>query len=149
MVCTLAHIRTPQIAFTMRSVHELSICQALLTQVAAIAATHEGAVVARISIEVGPLAGIEPTQLSRAFLVLRLGSCASRAELSIETTQVMITCTSCGAQSPARPNRLVCGACGGFRIRIVSGEELRLLRVELQAPMAQPTCSALGERERV
>jgi hydrogenase nickel incorporation protein HypA/HybF len=119
--------------------HELSICQALLTQVAAIAATRAGAVVARIVIEVGPLAGIEPAQLSSAFLILRLGGCAAQAELSIEATKVIIHCTSCGAQSQTYPNRLVCGACGEFRIRIVGGEELRLRRVELHAPIASPT----------
>jgi hydrogenase nickel incorporation protein HypA/HybF len=123
-------------------VHELSICQALLTQVAAIAATHEGSLVARIIIEVGPLAGIEPAQLSSAFSILRLGGCAAQAELLIETTQVFIGCTRCGAQSQTRPNRLVCGACGEFRIRILGGEELRLRRVELHASRVQPTCSA-------
>ncbi len=122
----------------MRSVHELSICQALLTQVAAIAASREGAVVARIVIEVGPLAGIEPAQLSSAFLILRLGGCASQADLLIETTKVIIRCTICGAQSHTRPNRLVCGLCGDFRVRVLAGEELRLRRVELQAPPAQP-----------
>ncbi len=135
-VCTLAHIRARQTGFSMRKVHELSICQALLTQVAAIAATREGAVVARIVIEVGPLAGIEPVQLLRAFLILRLGGCAAQAVLSIETTEVLISCTSCGAQTQTRPNRLLCGACGEFRIRILGGEELRLRRVELHAPMA-------------
>ncbi len=112
--------------------HELSICQALLTQVAAIAASREGAVVARIVIEVGPLAGIEPAQLSSAFLIMRLGGCAAQADLLIETTPVTIRCTSCGEQSDTRPNRLVCGACGGFRVRVLAGEELRLRRVELQ-----------------
>jgi hydrogenase nickel incorporation protein HypA/HybF len=117
-------------------VHELSICQALLTQVAALAAARSGAVVARITIEVGPLAGIEPAQLATAFATLRLGSCAAQAELLIETTAVRIRCTACGAQSQTRPNRLVCGACGGFRIRILAGEELRLRRIELQEPVA-------------
>jgi hydrogenase nickel incorporation protein HypA/HybF len=120
----------------MRWVHELSVCQALLTQVAAIAACREGAVVARIVIEVGPLAGIEPAQLSSAFLILRLGGCAAQADLLIETTNVIIRCTSCGAESHTRPNRLVCGACGGFRVNILSGDELRLRCVELQAPVA-------------
>ncbi len=113
--------------------HELSICQALLTQVAAIAATRVNAVVARVVIEVGPLAGIEPSQLSSAFSVLRLGGCAAQAELLIETTNVLIRCTRCGAQSQTQPNRLVCGACGEFRVCILGGEELRLRRVELQA----------------
>jgi hydrogenase nickel incorporation protein HypA/HybF len=122
----------------MRSVHELSICQALLTQVAAIAASREGAAVARIVIEVGPLAGIEPAQLSGAFSILRLGGCASQADLIIETTEVIIRCTSCGAQSRTRPNRLVCRVCGDFRVRVLAGGELRLRRVELRAPLAQP-----------
>jgi hydrogenase nickel incorporation protein HypA/HybF len=122
--------------------HELSICQALLTQVASIAATQDGAVVARIIIEVGPLAGIEPSQLLSAFSVLRLGGCAARADLSIETTELVIGCTRCGAQSHPRPNRLVCGACGGYRIRILGGEELRLRRVELDAPRPEPACAA-------
>ncbi len=121
--------------------HELSICQALLTQVEEIVANHEGAMIARIFIEVGPLAGIEPGQLSSAFMILRLGGCAAQAELLIEETQVVVSCTNCGAHSQARSNRLVCGICGDFRIRIQAGEELRLRRVELHAPMVQPTCS--------
>jgi hydrogenase nickel incorporation protein HypA/HybF len=125
----------------MRKVHELSICQALLTQVEDIAASHEGAPIARIIIEVGPLAGIEPGQLSSAFMILRLGGCAAQAELVIEVTEVVVSCTSCGRQSQARSNRLVCGVCGEFRIRIVSGEELCLRRVELYAPVAQVRAS--------
>jgi hydrogenase nickel incorporation protein HypA/HybF len=141
-VCTLPHIRAPPIAFNIGRVHELSVCQALLAQVAAIAASREGSVVARISVEVGPLAGIEPAQLASAFSILRSGGCAAQAELSIETTRVIIRCTSCGTQSQTRPNRLVCGGCGGFRILVLSGQELRLRRVELHAPAALPACSA-------
>jgi hydrogenase nickel incorporation protein HypA/HybF len=66
-------------------VHELSICQALLNQVAEIAAAE-------------------------------------------------IACLCCGTHSRPPPNRLVCTGCGGFRTRVVAGEELRLRRVELQVP---------------
>lgn len=114
--------------------HELSVCQALLAQVAEIAADRGAGSVARIDVEVGPLCGVEPILLSNAFAVARCGGCAADALLSIETTAVMIRCLTCGAGSEVAPNRLVCGACGGYRTRVVGGDELRLRRVELRMP---------------
>ncbi len=118
--------------------HELSICQSLLSQVTDIASDRGADAVERIVIEVGPLSGIEPELLAQAFAVARTGSCAAGAALSIETTGVTVSCSTCGAQSQTVPNRLVCGACGGFRTRIVAGDELRLRRVELRVPDAPP-----------
>jgi hydrogenase nickel incorporation protein HypA/HybF len=115
-------------------VHELSVCQALLRQVAEIAAGRGASVVESITIEVGPLSGVEPALLSNAFEVVRAGGCAARAALVIESAPVTISCLSCGAQSQPKPNRLVCAVCGGFRTRIVAGDELRLRRVALQIP---------------
>ncbi|MEP6548920.1 MAG: hydrogenase maturation nickel metallochaperone HypA [Gammaproteobacteria bacterium] len=112
--------------------HELSVCQALLTQVADIAAARGARAVERIFIEVGPLSGVEPAQLRSAFAVLRAGSCAAEAILSIESTLVIVRCTVCGAESPTAPNRLLCGECGGYRTRVVTGDELCLRRVELR-----------------
>jgi hydrogenase nickel incorporation protein HypA/HybF len=114
------------------AVHELSVCQAMLTQVAELAAGRGASVVERITIEVGPLSGVEPALLASAFAILRAGGCAAEATLSIESTPVTISCLTCGGQSQTRPNRLVCALCGGFRTRIVAGDELRLRRIELR-----------------
>ena len=117
--------------------HELSVCQALLTQVAEVAANRGADRIVRITIEVGPLSGVEPALLVHAFEIMRIGSCASEATLSIEATAVEIACLSCGAHSQTAPNRLVCSVCGGYRARVIAGEELRLRRVELHvAPQA-------------
>jgi hydrogenase nickel incorporation protein HypA/HybF len=126
----------------MLPVHELSVCQALLTQVAEIAAGRGARVVERITIEVGPLSGVEPALLASAFAIVRAGGCAAEAALSIESTTVTISCVSCGAQSNPKPNRLVCAVCGGFRTRIVAGDELRLRRVELRMPESRPAPAA-------
>jgi hydrogenase nickel incorporation protein HypA/HybF len=124
------------------TVHELSVCQALLGQVAEIAAARGARFVIRIDIEVGPLSGVEPVLLVNAFEVARLGSCAAEAALSIATPAVMICCLTCGVQSQARPNRLLCAACGGYRTRVVGGDELRLRRVELRLPNTAALLSA-------
>ncbi len=120
--------------------HELSVCQALLAQVVEIAANRGADAVERIVIDVGPLSGVEPALLARAFTALCAGSCAAHAVLSIESPEVVISCMACGVQSQTAPNRLVCTGCGGYRTRIVTGDELRLRRVELRVP--QPASAA-------
>jgi hydrogenase nickel incorporation protein HypA/HybF len=116
-------------------VHELSVCQALLRQVTDIAMERGAAVVEHVTIEAGPLSGVEPALLAHAFAILRASSCATaQALLSIESPVVMIRCTSCSLESRAAPNCLVCPHCGDFRTRVVAGDELRLRRVELRIP---------------
>ena len=127
--------------------HELSICQAVLSQVAEIAHARGAIAVERIVLEIGPLSGIEPALLAHAFVVARAGSCAAHATLAIETTEVTVSCIVCGAQSQTAPNRLLCGVCGGYRTRIVTGEELRLRRVELRIPEPQAASVAASASE--
>ena len=123
--------RSTGVLYPGNAVHELSVCQALLAQVAEIAADQGAGHVTRITIEVGPLSGVEPALLASAFEIARAGGCASDAALFIEATNVEICCLSCGSQSQTAPNRLICAACGGYRTRVVAGDELRLRRVEL------------------
>ena len=122
------------LAISMREwdLHELSVCQALLAQVIEIAAERGAQAVERIVIEVGPLSGIEPAQLAGAFSIVRAGTCASQAALSIESPEITLRCMECGAQSQTSANRLTCSACAGYRTEIIAGDELRLRRVELR-----------------
>ena len=111
--------------------HELSVCQALLTQVTDLAHEHRANAVHRIVIWVGPLAGVEPALLAEAFPLARAGTLAEAAELIIEELPLRVRCKSCGTESAATPNRLVCGACGDWHTHLVSGDELLLASVEL------------------
>ncbi len=124
------------------AVHELSVCQALLIQVEDLARRQAAASVVRITIECGPLSGVEPTLLKDAFAIMRLGGIAAAAELSVVSARVSIECMECGARDEARPNRLVCGVCGGFRTRVIAGDELRLRRIEMRTLGPLPVCAA-------
>jgi hydrogenase nickel incorporation protein HypA/HybF len=132
--------------------HELSVCQALLAQVAQLLQARGGAEgarqVERITIEIGPLAGVEPALLARAFGFARLGTAAAQADLVIETVEVTVRCLVCGQQSAAQVNRLLCAACGGFRVRLVTGDELRLRSVELRPDAPSAATAAAGPFER-
>ena len=123
--------------------HELSVCNALLGQVEQIAAERRAGAVMRIIVRIGPLAGIEPALLRNAYPLAAAGTIAEQAELEIEDADVVVRCTVCGASSTVRPNRLLCSACGDFRTRIVSGDEMILQRIEFAAADNQ---SATGAR---
>jgi len=110
--------------------HELAICESVLRQVLALDAVHKASRVERIYLTVGPLAGVEPHLLVSAFPLVAAGTLCEQAELEIETAAVSVTCTICGASSGAQPNRLLCAACGTWRVALTSGDEMLLRSVE-------------------
>lgn len=111
--------------------HELSVCLALIEQVDRIARERKARTVSRIVVELGPLSGVEPSLLRHAYPLAAAGTVAEHAELEIESSDIVVQCGQCGAQSAATPNRLLCSNCGDFRTRVVSGDEMILQRVEL------------------
>ncbi len=129
--------------------HELSVCLALLNQVEEIAGEHAGASVSRIVIRLGPLSGVDPQLLRHAYPLAAAGTVAEHAELTIDPADIVVRCSQCGAESAAAANRLLCAACGDFRTRVISGDELILQSVELSAADARPAPErAAAHRER-
>jgi hydrogenase nickel incorporation protein HypA/HybF len=111
--------------------HELSVCNALLEQVERVARQHGASRVSSIVLRIGPLSGVEPDLLRRAYPLASAGTVAEDANLVIEHSDVVVLCGECGAESIVRPNRLLCEHCGDYRTRMISGDELILQRVEL------------------
>jgi len=114
--------------------HELSVCLSLLDQVETIAHQHRATRVERIVLRIGPLSGIEAPLLMSAYPLAAAGTIAEQAVLDIETAPVRVSCDACGAESEVPPNRLLCGQCGGFNTRLVSGDEMLLARLEMSVP---------------
>ena len=103
-----------------------------MVQIETIATDNQATSVASITLGIGPLSGVEERLLKHAFPVASAGSVAEDAELLIRTTPVRVKCSSCGKESTAIPNRLVCGYCKDWRTDLVSGDELLLMQVELE-----------------
>jgi hydrogenase nickel incorporation protein HypA/HybF len=119
--------------------HELSVCQALIAEVAALVQRENARAVSHIRLAIGPLSGVDGALLQHAFPIAATGSVAAGASLSVTPVPLRVRCTACGADSAALPNRLVCGACGDWHTRLLSGDELTLTSVEMlvDAPEAQ------------
>jgi len=112
--------------------HELAVCQALLDQVAQVARDHRASKVTGVRILAGPLSGVEPALLQRAFTIARLGTIAASAELSISREPVIVACRHCDIESRTAANRLVCPSCNRPCASLVSGDALTLVSVEVE-----------------
>lgn len=113
--------------------HELSVCLSILDQVQSIAAERNAARVQRIELRIGPLSGVEADLLRSAWPMASAGTIAVDAELYIDEVDIVVRCETCDAETPAVANRLVCGECGDFHTTVISGDEMILQRVELEA----------------
>ena len=116
--------------------HELSICQALIAQVELLAREQRAKRVLSLAVAVGPLSGVEANLLRQAYPFAAAGTVAEGAELAIEDRPIRVHCTSCGQDSDATANRLLCAYCGDWRTELVSGDELILSRVEFEREQA-------------
>jgi hydrogenase nickel incorporation protein HypA/HybF len=112
-------------------VHELAVCTALIDQIAEIAREHDARRVRRLVLRIGPLAGIEVDALRRAYPLASAGTRAAGADLLIEVAPVRVECLECAAEAAVPQNRLTCPSCGSWRTRVLSGDELVLVSVEL------------------
>lgn len=110
--------------------HELSICQALIDEVQRLARKHGARRVLSVELAVGPLSGVEPQLLERAYPIAAAGTLAADAELRIRREPVRVRCRECGAEGEVPSNRLCCVACDGWRVQVTAGEALLLRRIE-------------------
>jgi hydrogenase nickel incorporation protein HypA/HybF len=111
--------------------HEISVCQALVQQVLSLMQAHGARGAAAIHLLIGPLSGVEAELLRGAFALTAAGTGLEGARLVIEAPALRVACATCGAETEAAPNRLLCGACGDWHTHLVSGDELTLASVDL------------------
>ncbi len=109
--------------------HELSICQGLLRQLATMTDQHQGQLT-RVVLQIGPLSGVEPDLLQAAFVIAAKGTVATAAELVIERSPLRVHCPLCDAESEASANDLRCGRCNNQQTRLISGDELMLVSIQ-------------------
>jgi hydrogenase nickel incorporation protein HypA/HybF len=112
-------------------VHELSLCDDLLSQVIVIAVKNNALSVESITVQIGALSGVEPALLETAFSLIKVGTVAEHADLIMQASPVIVLCSQCGVQSEVIVNRLLCNACQSHETTLISGAELILASVAL------------------
>jgi hydrogenase nickel incorporation protein HypA/HybF len=111
--------------------HEYGIVQALIER-AGVEAALRSALVRRLHVRIGELAGVDPELLTTAFETFReRGPCAG-AELCVTPVVAEWRCRHCG-EPITRGARLRCAACQA-PAQLTAGDEIILDRIELEVP---------------
>lgn len=107
--------------------HELAIAESVLETIT----THIGErSVREIRLEVGRLSGVSADALRFCFALAAADTTADGANLVIEEPPGRAHCVTCGEEFVVEDPILLCG-CGSSDVRILAGEELRILSVEV------------------
>lgn len=109
--------------------HELGLTQQLVETLAARAGEQR---VARVVVEVGRLAAVLPDALRFCFGLCAEGTVLEGAVLQIDEVPGRARCTACSAELHLDKPFGRC-ACGNSDLEWLSGEELRVVSMEVQA----------------
>lgn len=111
--------------------HELAITQALVASVAEEAASRGAARIGAVGIAIGALSHVDPGAVRFAFDSAALGTCAEGARLEIEEPPGTAWCVDCSQSVTIDRRGDPCPRCGGARLMVTGGEDLRLLWLEV------------------
>lgn len=115
--------------------HEESLARSLLQRTAELCQLHKARSVVSVRVSCGPLSGVEPVQLQDAFERLRSAWPACQtAALILENPGMPAHCESCDHRFPVINFRFLCPECNSGRVRLLDGDCLRILDVELDVP---------------
>ncbi|MFZ0249709.1 MAG: hydrogenase maturation nickel metallochaperone HypA [Acidimicrobiales bacterium] len=108
--------------------HELSICRSILST----AADHaEGRPVSQVTVQVGHLRQVVPHALQFGWAAVSAATALEDAVLVVEEVPAAVECASCRTRTILDAPVLACGRCRGIDVRLISGEELRVVSITL------------------
>jgi len=117
--------------------HELSVAQGILDLVRQHVPEDRGGAVRSVTVRLGALSGVVADSLDFCFGAIVAGTPYGGASLSIERVPTRGRCEDCGHDFDAGELVFRCPGCGGAHIRVISGDELQVIAVELDDAAAE------------
>jgi len=109
-------------------VHELSLCEAI----AATVTRHAGErVVTGVVVRIGHLRQAVPDALSFCWSMITDGTDLDGCALEIEQVPAVVRCRSCGVETTLDVPLMLCSACVGDDVELLSGQEFLVVSVDL------------------
>ncbi len=117
--------------------HELSIAENILE----IVKENVGAVssVTSVKIRIGELASVIPDSLEFCFNAITKGTPFENAKLLIENVGIVAHCEICGADSVVENFLFKCKHCGRADVKLISGNELQVVEIEIDDGVKEET----------
>lgn len=111
--------------------HELSLSQGMVGIIEGQAAIHDFSRVFKVRLEIGVLSCVEPEALTFCFDTVTRGTLAEGARLEILTVPGRAWCRDCDVAVPIGRRVEPCPQCGGYRLQIQAGDEIRIKDLEV------------------
>jgi hydrogenase nickel incorporation protein HypA/HybF len=112
--------------------HEMSICESIVSIIEDQAVAQSFNKVNRVKLEIGQLAGVELAALRFSFDVVARGGIADGAALEVIELPATGWCMQCAKSVPVKERYDACPICGNFQVRVTGGEELRIKDMEVE-----------------
>jgi hydrogenase nickel incorporation protein HypA/HybF len=128
--------------------HELGIASGILDIVRQYVPEARAALVRRVHVRIGELAGVVPETLEFCFSVAVEGTPYRSAVLDIEHVPMRGHCKDCGTSMSMREPVFWCPECGSPRVHLLCGREMQVEDVELDDETNDcPAALSGGQRE--
>jgi hydrogenase nickel incorporation protein HypA/HybF len=121
--------------------HELSLCDSIAR---AVIQNAGGRQVSSVHLRIGALRQVVPETLVYCWSVVGRGALLDGSVLDIEQVPAEVQCGSCGVRSRLDRFVLTCPDCGGTGVRVVAGEEMLIVAIDVAEDDDPPIGSAAG-----
>ncbi|GHS88338.1 putative hydrogenase nickel incorporation protein HypA [Campylobacterota bacterium] len=112
--------------------HEYSVVEALLDQCESEARKIGAEKIVKIVVKIGRLSGVVPELFESAYSVFSEDSKARGAALEIRRQNVVAECGGCGHTEELDELDFVCQKCGGKEMRVLDGDSIILMSLEME-----------------
>ena len=111
--------------------HELSLAEALVEQLAEVAA-REGAVrITRIDLELGAMSGVEREPFEFSFPIVAAGTVAEGAVLHFDEVPITVVCGRCKEESSPEYPMIMCAKCSSTDVEVIRGKDFKVKSMEV------------------
>jgi hydrogenase nickel incorporation protein HypA/HybF len=111
--------------------HEMALAQSIVDLVEEHARQDGFRNVRAVHLAIGRLSNVEPRSLEFGFEVVARGTVAEGARLAIERPPGRAFCTACTETVDVEGHGEGCPLCGGHAWTVVSGDEMRVVELEV------------------
>ncbi|MEA3522428.1 MAG: hydrogenase maturation nickel metallochaperone HypA [Campylobacterota bacterium] len=112
--------------------HEYSIVQALIDSCQEHADSNSASKVTKVVVKIGIMSGVEPSLLKEAFAIFKEKTICEGCEFVMNIQKVKIECHKCKTISELEDNEYACPQCKATDIKIIDGEDMLLMQLELE-----------------
>jgi hydrogenase nickel incorporation protein HypA/HybF len=111
--------------------HEFSIIQSLMGLIEKNAKENNAKSVSKVIVKIGKMSGIEPHLLKMAFDTFKEKTICENAELEMIIQDVIAFCEDCKNEFKIENNQFICPNCKNYNLKIIDGEDMYLMSLEL------------------